>query len=102
MLIYNTTYHCENSCYDEFIHWIKTIYIPQALKNNELSDPRISRIMTQETTEGVSISVQFSTQNLDTLSTWYNVSGAPLVEMLTQKFGQRVAGFSTIMEQIEL
>ncbi|MBR3951935.1 MAG: DUF4286 family protein [Bacteroidaceae bacterium] len=102
MLIYNTTFHCEKSTYDEFVTWMRTQYIPVAVQHKGVSEPRMARIMTQDENEGISISVQFCTASLDSLSTWYETCGAKLVEQLEKKFQQRVAGFSTIMQQIDL
>lgn len=102
MLIYNTTYHTETSCCQEFIDWLRSEYIPTALQRGELSEPRIARILSQERDAGVSISLQFNVADLDMLSRWYEACGSVLIEAVQQKFGQRVAGFSTIMEQIDL
>lgn len=102
MLIYNTTYHCEQACYDEFVEWLRKVYIPTAMAHGAISSPRMSRILGHEENEGVSISLQFSTADFDTLSAWYEACGATLIEELEKNFHQRVAGFSTIMQEIDL
>lgn len=102
MLIYNTTYHTESSCYQEFIDWLKLEYIPAAMQRGILGKPRLSRILTEEKDAGISISLQFDVDDLDKLSHWYKTCGANLINTLQQKFGQQIAGFSTIMEQIDL
>lgn len=102
MLIYNTTFHCEKSCYDEFVAWMRAEFIPAATQHKGVSEPRMARIMAQEENDGISISVQFNTASLDTLSAWYEACGGALVKQLESKFQQRVVGFSTIMQQIEL
>ena len=102
MLIYNTTFHCEKSCYDEFVAWMRTEYIPVAIKHDGVTEPRMARIRAQEENEGISVSVQFNTASLDTLSAWYEACGAELVKKLEGKFQQRVVGFTTIMQQIKL
>lgn len=102
MLIYNTTYHCDKSCYERFAAWLRTYYIPQVLKHQGVSQPRLARILGQDDNEGISISLQFTTTDFDTLSTWYERCGASLVEQLEKDFKQEVVGFSTIMESIDL
>lgn len=102
MLIYNTTFHCEEECHIEFINWLRSQYVPVASRHRGVIQPRLALILGQNENEGVSISLQFLTPNLNTLSTWYNECGAMLIKELEEKFGKRVAGFSTIMEQIEL
>lgn len=102
MLIYNTTYHCEQACYDEFVEWLRKEYIPVAVQHGAISAPRMSRILGHEENEGVSLSLQFSTADFDALSAWYDACGATLVASLEKKFQQRVVGFSTIMQEIDL
>lgn len=102
MLIYNTTFHCERDCYNDFLDWLRTQYIPRAGQHGGVKEARLARIMGQDEAEGMSISLQFTTASIDTLSAWYEQCGALLVEELEKKFQQRVAGFSTIMEHIEL
>ena len=102
MLIYNTTFHCEKSCYDEFVAWMRSEFIPVAIQHKGVSAPRMARVLAQEEGEGISVSVQFDTLSLDTLSAWYEACGATLVKQLEAKFQQRVVGFSTILEQIDL
>ncbi len=102
MLTFNTTYHVESSCYDAFVAWLREEYIPVAMKQGVLSEPRMARIMTTEEQEGVSLSLQFFVADLDVLSRWYEECGAGLLESMQQKFAQQVAGFSTLMEHIDL
>lgn len=102
MLIYNTTYHCEQACYDEFVEWLRKEYIPAAVANGIITSPRMARILGHEELEGVSLSLQFMTADFDTLSAWYDSCGSELVATLEKKFHQRVAGFSTIMEEMDL
>ncbi len=102
MLIYNTTFHCELSCYEDFVTWLRTEYIAGAMKHKGVAEPRMARIYGEDDSNGRSISLQFNTRNLDTLSEWYNECGARLVQSLQEKFGNKVAGFSTIMEQLDI
>ncbi len=102
MLIYNTTFHTEISCYDEFITWLRQEYIPGAMSHKGVSEPRMARIYGEDDSNGRSVSLQFNTPDLHTLSEWYNGCGSRWVELLQKKFGNKVAGFATIMEQLEI
>ena len=102
MLIYNTTFHCETSCSKEFIMWMRQQYVPHAMKYKGLSDPRFARILSSENDEGESYSIQFRTPDLETLSDWYNNCGVDVHKSLEAKFGNKVAGFSTILFEIDL
>ena len=41
-------------------------------------------------------------RTLDTLREWYEEVGDDLVVAMSQRFGHRVAGFSTLLEEMEL
>lgn len=102
MLVYNTTFHCEKDSYEEFVAWLRSDYIPTAMQCEGLSEPRMARIMTQDESEGVSVSLQFVTPDLNALHGWYEKCGVQLVATLEERYAQRVAGFATIMEQLPL
>ena len=103
MIIYNTTFHADDSIIDEFINWIKQEYVPAALANGILIEPRLTRIFNhQEDNQGQSYSLQFRTKSLEDLSRWYKMTGNILLETIGKKFGNTVAGFSTLLEEMEL
>lgn len=102
MFIYNTTFNCEISCYKEFVQWVRETYIPQALSYEGVSNPRLARIFGEDDSQNMNISIQFNTPGLEELSQWYNHCGANILQTLQEKYGEKVAGFSTIMEEIEL
>ena len=103
MIIYNTTFHAATTVEQEFLAWMKGFYIPEALKGGILKDPQFSLIMArQEGDNGNSYSLQFKAGSVSDLERWYGAAGAELVEAMGKKFGQNVAGFSTIMSVIDL
>ena len=51
---------------------------------------------------GISYSVQFAFDNLDDLDNWDKNKGLKLNKDLVDKFQDKVAGFSTLLEEIEL
>lgn len=103
MIIYNTTYHVDNSIVNTFIGWIKTYYAPNAIKSGALKNPRFSLIMVQEDGENhKSYSLQFEVNSVDLLQDWYSANGRALVAELESKFAQKVVGFTTIMSVVDL
>ncbi|MDD2961435.1 MAG: DUF4286 family protein [Muribaculaceae bacterium] len=103
MIIYNTTFHVHPAKEDEFISWIKEYFIPKAIDNNTLTEPQLALIMArQEGDEGNSYSLQFKVESIDILNSWYKGDGTPLINEIGAKFGQHIAGFTTIMNVVEL
>lgn len=102
MIIFNTTYHVENIILDDFIQYLKNEFIPTATSDKEFSNPRLTRVMTQEVQEGSSFALQFEITELEKLDDWYDQVGDSLNEDMIARFGSQVVGFSTLLEVIEL
>ena len=101
MLIYNTTYHTENEAIaSEFVAWLKSEYIPRATKSGQLTLPQLAKVMASNQ-EGQSFALQFHVHSLDALEAWYRATGAALVDSMAHDFGQKVVGFSTLMELLD-
>ena len=102
MIIFNTTYHVEEQILDEFLNYLKTEFVPAAIESQELKAPRMTRVLSQEQTNGHSFALQFEINELDGLDDWYNQTGEALNEEMISRFGEKVVGFSTLMEVVEL
>ncbi len=101
MIIYNTTFSVDPSAVKEFVEWIKEAYLPMALSDGRLSNPQLMRIMAQQE-GGVAYALQLQADSLGTLQRWYQGTGKELTGQMTSRFGQRIVGFSTMMEKIEI
>ncbi len=102
MIIYNTTFHTDDTAEERFLEWLKGEFIPRALENGILTEPRLTRVFNHNNDSGQSYSLQFRTESLDRLSQWYETTGNSLIEAIEKQFGEAVAGFSTLLDEIEL
>ena len=103
MIVYNTTFHIEKTVWDACLAYLRQHYIPGALKSGELLNPCLRRVMLAEEAEenGVNVSVQFEVKDLDTLNVWLQREGNRLHKDLVSRFGYQVAGFSTLLEDLD-
>jgi len=101
MIVYNTTFSVSGDAVEEFIEWIRSTYVPQAMQGGRVSAPQLMRIMAQQE-GGVGYALQLQAPSLGELQRWYQSTGKQLMADLTAHFGRRIAGFSTMMEQIEI
>ncbi len=97
MIIYNTTFHADHSHKEEFVKFLREIYIPRALEGGMLVDAQLAKVMGSEE-EGVNYALQFKAESLDVLDLWNGRIGKNLTAMIGQKFQHKVAGFSTLLE----
>ncbi len=103
MIVYNTTFHIEKEVLDACLAYLKQHYIPCVLKSGLLLNPHLRRVMLAEEAEenGVNFSVQFEVKDLDTLNGWLQREGNQLYKELICRFGYKIAGFSTLLEELD-
>ena len=103
MLVFYTTFHLSHRKYEEGLAYLRTVYIPAATRSGQLRSPRLQRVVHEvEGAEGVSLSVQFGVSDEKTLQAWMCDEGAALHQELVARFGHEMAGFSTVLEELEL
>ena len=101
MIICNTTYHVECSISGEFIDWMKQEYLPRATESGLVSHPRLMRLMGHNE-GGACFALQLEAASLKYLQQWNQEVGKSLHQAIIERFGDKVAGFTTFMEGIPL
>ena len=84
------------------LRYLKEEFIPATVSTGELENPRLHRILCDETEEAVNYALQFSTKDIATLEFWLERRGAELQQKLVKEFGPQIIGFATRLEEIEL
>lgn len=102
MIIYNTTFHIAFGILSDGIEFLKNEYIPSAIKDGTLFNPRLCKILFSDAEEGESFSVQFHVKDIDTLNRWLEKDGKMLHHTLTIRFKNNLVGFSTLLEEIDI
>lgn len=102
MIIYNTTFNIENEVLEECVDYLKKQFIPRAASSGFLRTPYLRRILQDQTEDASSYSVQFHVKNVETLEYWLQSEGRALQQELVMKFGPKIVGFSTLLEDIDL
>lgn len=101
-MIYNTTICIENDVLGECLEYLKESYIPRATSGGFLMSPRMHRVVGSERDGAESYTVQFRVKNQDTLAWWLETEGRALQQEMVTRFGAKVIGFSTLLEEISL
>lgn len=101
MTLLNTTFHVHTSVNDLFIRWVKEIYVPKAMENEQISNPVFTRIMTQVDPEATSYAVQLQVSSHSEAEAWHDSIAAQLKDALAREVGERVLHFTTYMEIIK-
>lgn len=102
MIIFNSTFIVPDNLKNDFLDFIRTQYIPQAVKNNVMTEPRLSRVFGKEEDEGCSYALEFKTDSVESLEQWNKEVGIDLFLEVMSRFEQNVLGFATVMQNIDL
>lgn len=102
MIIFNTTFHIDDSIHDDCLDYIKNVYIPKSLEDELLEQPSLSKIESQHKERGVNYALQFKSNSVDELNEWKERVGEGLQVELSNKYGDKVMGFVTLLEEIPL
>ncbi|MDR1201475.1 MAG: DUF4286 family protein [Tannerellaceae bacterium] len=101
MIVYNTTFHIDNDILDDALSYLAKIYIPKVTAGGFLHQPSLRRILQTNEDTGESYAVQFHVKNIDTLNYWLEKEGNIIHQALIDRFGNKVVGFTTLLEEID-
>lgn len=102
MIIYNTTFLVMDAVRDDFLAWVRTVYVPRATQGRMLVAPTLARVMGSAEDGAESYALQFRAHSAESLQEWKEAIGEVLIADMTRRFGNAVMGFSTMMAKIEL
>lgn len=103
MLVYNITFHVEGEMQADFLRFLKEEYVPQATQRGFVHSPLLHRVLPHaEEEEGCSYAVQFRVKNADRLNFWIEQEGRVLARRVVERYGSKVVGFTTVLEEIDL
>ncbi|NLJ01037.1 MAG: DUF4286 family protein [Bacteroidales bacterium] len=100
MIVFNTTFHIEEGIHEEFIEYMLQVFIPMSTKSGLLTSPRLARVHGKEEDQGYSFAMEFQVADLYTLERWNSEESQLVYPPLLEKFKEKLAGFSTVMETI--
>lgn len=103
MVSYNTTFMMSPLLEEEFLTFVREVYIPGILSQGILHNPQLRRIYQHDSdSDALSLALSFDANNYDELLHYLQSIGHLYPEQMLSKFGDSVVGFSTIMEHLVL
>ncbi len=99
MYIYNVTVNIETTVEKEWLRWMQEKHIPEVLATGKFSEAKMSQVMVDEE-EGVTYSIQYTTDSKETLERYYSEDAARLRQEGIQLFGDKLLAFRTELKVI--
>lgn len=104
MVVYNTTFVCEDAMLQNLLVWLNGEFIPRMTESAIASAPQLARVLPHDNQDenAVSLSLQFRFDGIDSLQTWLEVSYYPMIEKMSRRYANAVLCFSTVLELLPI
>lgn len=100
MYIYNVTINIEQDVEQDWLRWMQEKHIPEMLSLGKFSEAKLSQVMVEES-QGVTYSVQYTTDSKETLEKYYNNDADQLRQEGFALFGEKFVAFRTELKVIK-
>jgi ABC-type ATPase with predicted acetyltransferase domain len=99
MYIYNITINIEKSIEEDWLRWMQEKHIPEMLNTGKFFEAKMCQVMVEED-QGVTYSVQYTTDSKETLEKYYQENAAQLRQEGLVLFKERYVAFRTELKVI--
>ncbi|HFG0565399.1 TPA: DUF4286 family protein [Flavobacterium psychrophilum] len=100
MIIYNVTINIHESVHDQWFSWMQEKHIADVLATGKFTSARMVKVLIEEEMGGITYSVQFTTDNKETLQKYYEEDAPKMREEGLNLFGDKMLAFRTELELI--
>lgn len=97
MIIYNVTINVEEDIHDSWLTWMKTEHIPEMLATGKFSKALMTKVLVEEELGGITYSIQYTTNNIETLHKYY-AEDAENLRAKSNLFEGKFVAFRTELE----
>ena len=99
MYIYNITINIEKSIEEDWLRWMQEKHIPEMLNTGKFFEAKMCQVMVEED-QGVTYSVQYTTDSKETLEKYYQENAEQLRQEGLVLFKEKFVVFRTELKVI--
>jgi len=97
MYIYNVTVSIDKSVAEEWLHWMKTVHVPDVLKTGYFTENKICKVLNVND-EGETFSVQYTFNVMADIETYQKEHAPRLQAEHSNRYEGKYAAFRTLLE----
>lgn len=101
MIIYNVTINIDDSVHDKWLAWMMEKHIPEMMETGKFFKAKIVKVLVVEEMGGTTYSIQYFTENKDTLEAYYKEDAPRMREEGQRLFGDKMLAFRTELELLK-
>ena len=100
MIIYNVTCSVDPSVSEEWLQWMRETHIPDVMESGIFKAAQINKVLSEKD-GGITYAIQYSCESMKDLH-HYQVNFAPQLQRKhSQRYGDKVVSFRTLLEVVE-
>lgn len=100
MIIYNVTVNVEAGIHDEWLHWMKSVHLPEVMATGCFKEHRFLKLLQPTPEEGVTYAIQYMAENMEAYN-HYQEQFAPALQAQTKaRYGDKAFAFRTLLEEV--
>lgn len=100
MIVYNVTINIDDSVHDDWLTWMQNKHIPDMLATKKFLDAKMCKVLVKEETGGTTYSIQYRTQDKETLERYYKEDADKMHNESNRLFPNKFVAFRTELEII--
>ena len=100
MIIFNDTVIIEESVHQEWLKWMREVYIPKVMATGHFKSYQILNVI-DSPNEGLTFCVQYSAENMHDFNEFYSNHLHQLQALHNNEFKDRFVIFNTLMQTVE-
>ncbi len=101
MILYNITVSLEPAVEDDWLHYMRTVYIPSVLETGLFVESKLYRLLNSPEDNGPTFAIQFLAEALDKVDTYLEKHAADIVSGHNTRYRHQHVAFMTILESID-
>ena len=102
MILYNVTTNILPDVHDEWLHWMKTVHVPDVMSTGHFSTYRMCKLdKMEEEDDAITYVFQYTAASRNELENYFNNHASRLREDVVKKFADKFIAFRTVMELVD-
>jgi hypothetical protein len=98
MIIYNVTTMVSHAVHDQWLTWMKEEHLPEIMATGLFERNQFMRLMDVDEQQGITYAVQFFASTKENYDSYLSNHAPALRLKGTEKWGDQVVGFRTLMK----
>jgi hypothetical protein len=101
MYIYNVTTNVNEEIKEQWLTWMQQKHIPNMLATGKFISAKMVQVLIDEEMGGVTYAVQYTTDSLESLTSYYKEDATKLREEAMHLFKDKIVAFRTELKVID-